>query len=458
MERHIELGDVDANIQPQTSTFYSRRRQVKRRRFQSDEYSTRGGSNISGSLDGTPITQPLLLILRLLSYYKIQLFSVGPSQTWNLRQTLGEGSTFSVDGANLPIWRGLSDLRYRNLDLKGPKEKFYFNDHTQTKWDHNTLVAYKVLVSNKDMDRSMIIVDMITELRVLCHPPLQNHPNIVRLLGVAWVREIDLGSTLTPAPNQSAEDFEMCNRPTVVVERAPYGSLLDFLRSDEFRATRSSLVAKVYLCLDVLNGITVRSSIIFPASIPKVASDEKQALHACDILHGDIKCENALVFKTENGTAENWRVKISDFGHSILNMEGKTPDEFTRREVLGTDFYSPPELNDAEAILEVANMKSVDIWCWGLLMWKVMIDGADYAYADGPEINRDEMQTLREHDRMATTAKDACEKYLNAHHSRESTGFSTILGVLLDALCPNASDRPNAPSLLSRLKRFSGEK
>jgi hypothetical protein len=172
MERHIELGDVGANIQPQTSTFYSRRRQVKRLRFQSDEYSTRGGSNISGSLDRTPITQSLLLILRLLSYYKIQLFSVDPSQKWNLRQTLGEGSTFSVDGADLPIWRALSNLKYRNLDLKGPGEKFYFNDHTQTKWDHNTLVAYKALVTNKDMDRSVITVDMITELRVLCHPLL----------------------------------------------------------------------------------------------------------------------------------------------------------------------------------------------------------------------------------------------------------------------------------------------
>jgi len=458
MERHIELGDVGANIQPQTSTFYSRRRQVKRLRFQSDEYSTRGGSNISGSLDRTPITQSLLLILRLLSYYKIQLFSVDPSQKWNLRKTLGVGSTFSVDGADLPIWRTLSNLQYRNLDLKGPGEKFYFNDHTQTKWDQNTLVAYKALVTNKDMDRSVITVDMITELRVLCHPPLQNHPNIVRLLGVAWVREIDLGSTLTPTPNQNAEDFKMCAWPTVVVEKAPFGSLLGFLRSDEFKATRSSLVAKVYLCLDVLNGITVRSSIIFPASIPKVASDEEQALHACDILHGDIKCENALVFKTENGTAENWRVKISDFSHSILNMEGKTPNKFTRREVLGTNLYSPPELNDAEAILEVANMKSVDIWCWGMLMWKVMIDGADYTDADGRKINRDEMQTLREHDRMATTAKDACKKYLNAHHSREGTSFNIILGVLSDALCPNASNRPNAPSLLSRLKRLSGEK
>ena len=53
---------------------------------------------------------------------------------------------------------------------------------------------------------------------------------------------------------------------------------------------------------------------------------------------------------------------------------------------------------------------------------------------------------------MATIAKDAYKKYLNTHHSRESTGFSTILRVLLDALCPNTSNRPNTPSLLSCLK------
>ncbi|KAF2495498.1 kinase-like protein [Lophium mytilinum] len=429
MENNIELGGIQAKIQSQGSSFDSRRREVRRRRFQSSEYSTRKRSNNDHALEEESASQPLLLILRILSYHKIRLFSVNPNQRWNLRQALGDGSTFSVDGAELPIWDALAHLRYRNLDIKGPKEKFNFVDHTRISWQHTTLVAYKALVGRKSMDRGMIMQDLITELRVLCHRPLQKHPNFVRLLGVAWISEIDMGYT---------DDAEPREWPTVVVEKAPHGSLLDFLSSEEFKTTRSSLMAKLNLCIDVLIAIV--------------------ALHACDILHGDIKCENALVFNTEKGTAENWRVKLSDFGHAILNMQGKGSSGFTRREVIGTDFYSPPELSSAEAVIDVANMKSVDVWCWGLLMWRVLIDGMEYSDAEGHQIDPGAMRALREQGNIAATAKDACKNYLNLHHSREGAALSSIVGILVDALSHNAADRPDALSLLSRLRRASSDR
>ena len=44
-----------------------------------------------------------------------------------------------------------------------------------------------------------------------------------------------------------------------------------------------------------------------------------EALHRCNICHGDIKTQNVLVFR--NG--DTWTVKLSDFGGSIVGRYEK---------------------------------------------------------------------------------------------------------------------------------------
>ena len=191
---------------------------------------------------------PVLDLFRLLQHYKVQIFSIDPDERWNIRPELGKGVSFLVEEANLTISSRLSNFQYRSLEVKGPSLDFI--DHTNTAWDREVPVAFKS-VANAHRRRS----DLTTEIRVLCHLPLQRHPNITKLLGVAFVMEQDTKANQDPLSDQTILDRESEELPMLVIERAPHGSLSTFLRSTEFRRTPSSLRVKMGLCIDVLNSI-----------------------------------------------------------------------------------------------------------------------------------------------------------------------------------------------------------
>lgn len=224
--------------------------------------------------------------------------------------------------------------------------------------------AYKSLVYTDDIRRDQLMEDLVTELRIVCHPPLQRHPNIVHVLGFMWVRDQQIFANVMELDEESEELGEPREWPTVITEKAPYGSLHDFLRSKTYKDFRPSLRAKVQLCVDVLNGIEVCS-----LTFKFLTNDNlMQALHACDILHGDIKCKNALVYvSSTEGTAENWRVRLSDFSHSIFLSETEVkPQDIATATIPGTAIYNPPELNKPEAsIQDFEQLKLSDIWRFG---------------------------------------------------------------------------------------------
>ena len=247
-----QLGK-DLELQSISSSYTERRR---RRVFDSFLRTDK----IEGKASDSPEDrgEQLFSILGLLNLHNGTIFSVEQNQKWNLRQALGMGASFKVTETEMPIWSALSHLRYRSLNLRGPEEEYNFVDHTNTSWDINTRVAYKSIGSRiKRMD------DVLMELRVLFHPPLQRHPNIVSLLGVAWAMELetgiesedsttDLGSSVeTKAHPEQPQEW-----PSIVIERAPYSTLLDFLNTSKPRV-RISLSAKLHLCSNVLNAISV---------------------------------------------------------------------------------------------------------------------------------------------------------------------------------------------------------
>lgn len=187
-----------------------------------------------------------LVLLRLLAYHKIRTLVVEPdvdsNEKWNLRESLGHGGSFLVQEANLPISSITSRLRYRDFKIKGPKAGPYFQDHTQTMWSYDSTVAFKIGEKHPD--------SLITELRILCHEPFQNHPNIVRLIGIAWIT------------NQQSQDIHDAGKilewPAILLEKAPHGSLNDFLTTSKLASEpRISLKTKVSLCLAVLKAIKV---------------------------------------------------------------------------------------------------------------------------------------------------------------------------------------------------------
>jgi hypothetical protein len=182
-----------------------------------------------GSLD-------LLLLLQVLSFHKAKHLSITLLEGFHRGIALGEGASFNVKEFPLPIDGALHHLRIRDPS-GGDKGDSHFEDITNERWATNTKGAYKSV-------STPMYSELVRELRVLCHPPLQDF--VVRLAGLAWItRPIPRGEN---APEE---------RPVIVVERAPRGSLHDFMQSDDWKSSRVSLKAKLRMCVRVLRCIAV---------------------------------------------------------------------------------------------------------------------------------------------------------------------------------------------------------
>ncbi|KAJ5462447.1 hypothetical protein N7530_010652 [Penicillium desertorum] len=163
-----------------------------------------------------------------------------------------------------------------------------------------------------------------TELSALVHGPLARHPNMVKLLGLAW----------------GSNPFNPLHRlPMIVVEYAQFGSLSDLQKRQALNSG-----TKLSICLDVALGL--------------------EALHRCGIVHGDLKSENVLVFPDERCY---FIAKLADFGFSIVE---KTANETVS--IGGTWLWKAPETDHA---IELYHLKYTDVYFFGLMVWRVACDG-----------------------------------------------------------------------------------
>lgn len=172
----------------------------------------------------------------------------------------------------------------------------------------------------------------------------------------------------------------------------------------------------------------------------------------CDIIHGDIKCDNALVFpKSANGMAENWQVKISDFSHSIVSPTNSDNVSLKREAILGTDFYSPPEFDTPE-IKHPERLKSADIWCFGVLLWEVMLDGTELLDSEKNVIDESMMRSLRKSGTLVDLAREQIDQYLQNQHLGESGLVEATLSLIEKCLQKEPSQRNDAISLLEDMQ------
>jgi serine/threonine protein kinase len=173
---------------------------------------------------------------------------------------------------------------------------------------------------------------MLTEMRVLNHPPLKEHPNLIQPLGYGW----------------EYLDFGFC--PFIVLEFADLGNLDQFLIT---RADKLSAADKLEICMDLLSGL--------------------EALHSCDITHGDIKLENILVAANETNP-KGFTIKIADFSHCVV--EG---DREKHKWILGTTMLAAPEVRDImPSYFPLEQRKSCDIFSFGLTAWDCLKNGGGY--------------------------------------------------------------------------------
>lgn len=381
-----------------------------------------------GSLD-------LLLLLQVLSFYGVKHLSISLLEGFHRGTALGKGASFNVKEFPLPTDEALHHLRIR--DRYGGRERdAHFEDITNERWAANTTGAYKSVPST-------FYSEIVRELRVLCHVPLQDF--VVRLAGMAW--------TARPTPRGTNVPEES---PVTVVERAPHGSLQEFMQSQGWKSSQVSLKAKVRICVRVLRCIAVSE----PEHCMLVTSRLiRQALHSCGVVHADIKTSNVFVYATQDLYSENWRIKLSDFGNSVPNIDERpAPDSDS---IHGTPLYQAPELDRlSTGPVVIEKPTAIDIWAWGMLLWEVINEGEPYKDQNDAHILPDQMHRLRKTANVGTLAYDVCLWRIRERHIEEHGNIrQVVLDALQGALQTEPLRRPSALVLLSELqKSFPDEK
>jgi ankyrin repeat protein len=193
--------------------------------------------------------------------------------------------------------------------------------------------------STKIDDETKRFQSIIRELRVLTHGPLLAHSNIVRLIGYFW--EADEIPTLWPV---------------LVLEFADCGSLAELLH--DAKMPRFPFQSRERICLDVLHGL--------------------DALHQCQVIWGDCKPANILLFSTGTSPYE-LMAKITDFGYAVINPR---PDE----KVPGATKYWQDHIDG----VGFEQLCSSDVYSAGLVIGAVMSSGKHFdKYSHQPQTVED---------------------------------------------------------------------
>ena len=175
------------------------------------------------------------------------------------------------------------------------------------------------------------------EMRILAHEPLRKHPNIVDILAFTWEKIPD----------------ELSRRwPILVMEDADCGTLADM---NEFGVSPlAHLQNALGIACDAASGLA--------------------AIHACGVVHSDLKFENILIFEQPDGSL---LAKISDFGLSLVvpDLEASGVDLSTGVQLPG--FTRPWEAPESYNTIPLANIFKVDVFAFGLLFSRLMAKGQD---------------------------------------------------------------------------------
>jgi serine/threonine protein kinase len=181
---------------------------------------------------------------------------------------------------------------------------------------------------------------VINDLLCLTHPPLRSHENIIDLLGLGW--------ETSPADG----DYRLW--PYLILEYSSIGSLADLQKTPRILTHQQKLT----LSLDVAKGL--------------------HAIHHSNVIHGDIKSENVLVFPDRTNS---YVAKLSDFGFAILDVDFLANNDTkmsideerkTARIPTGTRPWSAPEFGK---IASWQHAFKADVYSWGLLVWRIFLDG-----------------------------------------------------------------------------------
>ncbi|PGH04269.1 serine/threonine protein kinase [Blastomyces parvus] len=251
--------------------------------------------------------------------------------------------------------------------------------------------------------------DVSLELRALLHKPLRYHPNIVHLLGFGW--------------GSSAESDS--SYPKIIIEYATFGSFRDL----QAYSPPLLFAIKQKLCHDIARGLAI--------------------LHACGIVHGDLKHENVLIFATKYDIPKGqpYTAKLADFGGAVMDIDQRDLSYLS----MGTYPYQAPEFSSR---LSADGIKQTDVYSFGLLVWRALIDGRDIATELGLDSKPTEsseklLQQLKLNNDILLKAVCSTHVYASDNGINENA-LALILYVLAQTIIVEPMDRslPRAQAAL----------
>lgn len=196
----------------------------------------------------------------------------------------------SVIGEGAQFWA-------RRVSLQGGMAVRTSSDHHTRLTNGDNIVLKKPRLKRAFTDSSALH-SIVTELRVLSHPPLRTNKRILDVYGFAWEMDQNFGVGQVS--------------PVLMVEYANYGTLQSYLGDAE----TLPLEQKLKIASDVAEGL--------------------DALHKSHIIHSDLKPENILVCGLPDG---NISIKLADFGLSIILNEANKHEVWRN----GTPGWMAPE-------------------------------------------------------------------------------------------------------------------
>lgn len=260
------------------------------------------GHSASGS-EGLP---HLLTLIRLLEDAKLP----GPMLMMADRSSIGQGAQFAVYKQTLMMGKGL--VAYDVVAVKQPK--FDFN------WT-NTGVDLSDDASKNN------VKNVIIEVKALTTPALARHPNIVRLLSWSF-------------------DGDSWHRPITLILELGNSDLLELLAKVRGGAETISPSQLYTICSDVASGL--------------------DAIHDCEMIHGDLKPSNVLIFQDRNGLV----AKLADFGLAV--GLGSLAQKEHKTRLHGTPGWQAPEVERGH-LMAYEELQRADVYSFGLLAWSVIL-------------------------------------------------------------------------------------
>jgi len=199
-------------------------------------------------------------------------------------------------------------------------------------------LAFKRFHESGDADQDFL--PLISEVLILSQPPIESHPNIVTLKGICW--------EIKPKTEKAV--------PVMVLEKAEC-DLQQFMNVHEGR--NMSIDGRLKICADIGNAIIALHTYGTRFHMA-VAIQVRRFNKNTDVIHGDIKPQNVLIFKDTTGKTI---VKVADFGYSTL-AAGQSGSVFLPK----SRPWNAPEHHFGE--FKVSEAKKTDVYSFSMLcLW-----------------------------------------------------------------------------------------